>query len=546
MSLIRASLAVALIASSASSINAQMRPDVAGPEAAVTSDHPLASAAGARVLRSGGNAIDAAITMAGVLSVVRPHMNGLGGDLFLLYREARTGKVYALNASGPSGSMATAEYVRAQGHQRMPQSGVLSATIPGAVQGWANALKRFGTISFSDAMQPAIGYAENGFPVSTVLNEDIAASRAAISPDPNMAATFLPNGVAPAPGTILKQPDLARTLRALARNGPAELYTGETGKRIADFVEREKGMFNARDLAGFKTLWQEPISTTYRGARVIAFPPNTQGLALLMQLNMAEQFDLKAMGHNSADYLHTLVELKKLAFIDRDRHITDPQVHNAPLDRLLSKEYAKELVRTIKPTATSSDSEEQDDDGDTVFLSVIDREGNMVSLIQSLYAGFGSKRMVPGTGIVLHNRGGLFSLDAANVNVIAPNKRTYHTLAPSMVLRADGSPLMTIGSPGGDGQTMTLLQVLNNMLVFEMMPQAAVEAARYRSLESGRLLLDAGITEAVREQLGKRGHDARLLSTLSSEMGGAQVIWVHNGARITGADPRREAYGIAW
>jgi gamma-glutamyltranspeptidase/glutathione hydrolase len=204
------------------------------------------------------------------------------------------------------------------------------------------------------------------------------------------------------------------------------------------------------------------------------------------------------------------------------------------------------LVRTVKPTATSSSGEEQDDGGDTVFLSVIDREGNMVSLIQSLYAAFGSKRMVPGTGIVLHNRGGLFSLDPSNVNVIAPNKRTYHTLAPALVLRADGSPLMTIGSPGGDGQTMTLLQVLNNMLVFGMMPQAAVEAARYRSMENGRLMLDAGIPEGIRTQLTQRGHDLRTLTALSSEMGGAQVVWVSNGMRITGADPRREAYGIAW
>jgi gamma-glutamyltranspeptidase / glutathione hydrolase len=525
---------------------AQMRPDVGGPEAAVVSDHPLASAAGMRVLRNGGNAIDAAITMAGVLAVVRPHMNGLGGDLFMLYREARTGRVYSLNSSGPSGSVATPQYVRAQGHQQMPQSGVISATIPGAVRGWAEALNRFGTIRFRDALQPAIGYAENGYPVSTQLNEDIEASRNAIAPDPNMAATFLSSGRAPAAGSVLKLPDLARTLRALAGNGPDELYSGETGQRIAAFVERERGLFNAKDLAAYKPIWQEPISTRYRGARVYGMPPNTQGLALLMQLNMAEQFDLKAMGHNSTEYLHTLVELKKLAFIDRDRHITDPAVYNAPIEKLLSKEYAKELVKTLKPRAAPISGRRQDDSGDTVFLCVIDQDGNMVSLIQSLYAAFGSKRMVPGTGIVLHNRGGLFSLDPAHVNVIAPNKRTYHTLTPHMVLREDGSPLMTVGTPGGDGQTMTMLQVLNNILVFDMMPQQAVEAARYRSMENGRLLLDAGIAETVRNELGQRGHDVRLQATLSSEMGGAQVILVRNGMKITGADPRREAYGIAW
>jgi gamma-glutamyltranspeptidase/glutathione hydrolase len=414
------------------------------------------------------------------------------------------------------------------------------------VHAWSDALKRFGTISFSDAMQPAIGYADGGFPVSTQFSEDITGSRNAIVGDVNMAATFLPNGAAPKPGTVLKQPDLARSLRALARNGPAELYTGDTGKRIAAFVEGEKGLFTAKDLAAYRPRWQEPISTLYHGARVLAFPPNSQGLALLMQLNMAEQFDLKAMGHNSVEYLHTLVELKKLAFAERDRHITDPATYNAPLDRLLSKEHARELVRSIKPRAAAASGSDQDDGGDTVFLCVVDRDGNVVSLIQSLYAMFGSKRMVPGTGIVLHNRGGLFSLDPANINVIAPHKLTYHTLAPAMVLREDGSPLMTIGTPGGDGQTMTLLQVLNNILLFGMMPQQAVEAARYRSMETGRLLLDAGIAETVRTQLGQRGHDVRLQATLSSEMGGAQLIWILNGMKITGADPRREAYGIAW
>jgi gamma-glutamyltranspeptidase/glutathione hydrolase len=534
------------ISTTLSQVSAQMRPDVGGPQAAVVSDHPLATAAGADVLRRGGNAMDAAITMAGVLAVVRPHMNGLGGDSFLLYREAKTGKVFALNGSGPAGSVATPQYVRAQGHERMPQSGVISATIPGVVRAWSAALQRFGTIPLARALEPGIGYAERGFPVSTQLHEDIDGERTRIAPDAAMAAVFLPGGAAPKPGSVLKQPDLAASLRALAARGPDELYTGETGRRIAAFVERERGLFNAQDLAAYRPQWQEPISTTYHGARVFAFPPNSQGLALLMQLNMAEAFDLQAMGHNSAEYLHTLVELKKLAFADRDAHITDPATHKAPIEQLLSKQYARERIRSLTTRATSSSNEPHDDSGDTVFLCVVDREGNMVSMIQSLYAAFGSKRMVPGTGIVLHNRGGLFSLDPAHVNVIAPNKRTYHTLAPSLVLKEDGSPLMTVGTPGGDGQTMTLLQVLNNTLLFGMMPQQAVEAARYRSFENGRLLLDAGIPEAVRTALGQRGHEVQLQATLSSEMGGAQVIWINQGMRITGADPRREAYGIAF
>lgn len=528
------------------SVQAQMRPDVAGPHAAVVSDHPLASAAGSEVLRRGGNAMDAAITMAAVLGVVRPHMNGLGGDNFILYREAKTGRVYALNGSGRSGAHATPEYLRALGFSSMPQSGVASATVPGAVMGWQDALSRFGSIKLAKALEPAIRYAERGFPVSTTLSEDIAAARSALAADPAAAAIFLPGGRAPEPGSVLRQPELAASYKAIARNGAREIYTGRLGRQLAAFVEKERGLFRAADLAAHTSSWQEPISTTFQGLRVFAFPPNTQGMALLMQLNMAEQFDLKAMGHNSTEYLHTLVEIKKLAIADRDKHVTDVEHMKVSLDKLISKEYAAELVKTLKARATSTGGAERSGSGDTVFLCVIDAQGNMVSMIQSLYASFGSKRVVPGTGIVLHNRGGLFELDPAHINVIAPNKRTYHTLSPHLVLRDDGSPYMAIGTPGGDGQTQTVLQVLLNQQLFGMMPQQAVEAARYRSMENGRLLLDLGVEEKVRTALQQRGHEVRLQQTLSAEHGGAQVILVKNGMKITGADPRREAYGIAW
>lgn len=539
-------LAAAGLVLTTASLQAQMRPDVGGPSAAVVSDHPLASAAGADVLKRGGNAMDAAITMAAVLGVVRPHMNGLGGDNFILYREAKSGRVYALNGSGRAGGHATLEYMRGLGHTRMPQSGVASATVPGVVQAWEDALARFGTIKLKAALRPAIRYAENGFPVSTTLSEDIAAARTALSADKVAAAIFLPNGNAPEPGTILRQPELANSYKAIANRGAKEFYRGKLGKQIAAFVEQERGIFKAADLAAHTSTWQEPISTTFKGLRVFAFPPNSQGMALLMQLNMAEHFDLKAMGHNSPDYLHTLVEIKKLAMADRDKHITDAEHTKVSIEKLISKEYAAELVRNLKARATSNSAPERSGSGDTVFLCVIDEQGNMVAMIQSLYASFGSKRMVPGTGIVLHNRGGLFELDANHINVIAPNKRTYHTLTPHLVLRDDGSPYMAIGTPGGDGQTQTILQVLLNTTVFGMMPQQAVEQARYRSMENGRLLLDAGIPEAVRTALTQRGHEVRVQQTLSSEHGGAQVIWVNHGMKITGADPRREAYGIAW
>ena len=524
---------------------AQQRPEVSGPTAAVTAGHPLAAAAGAEVLRNGGNAIDAAITMAGVLSVVRPHMNGIGGDAFVIYREAKSGKVYALNGSGRAGRSATPEYMRTKGHERMPSSGIRTATVPGAVRAWSDALERFGTIRFADALRPAIGYAENGFVVSHKLSSDINGAIRAISSDAEMMRTFTVDGAAPAPGTILRQPELAASLRALADRGADEFYRGALARTIGTFVEREQGLFNVADLAAHTSTWTDPISTTYHGLRVFAFPPNSQGLALLMQLNMAERFDLKAMGHNTPDYLHTLVEIKKLAFAERDRYVSDPAFSQIPVERLISKSFAQELAGRVQPRAATTTAE-RDGQGDTVYMCAVDAEGNMVVMIQSLFDTFGSKRMVPGTGIVLHNRGAGFTLDQTHANVIAPGKRPYHTLSPAMVLREDGSPFMAIGTPGGDSQTQTILQVINNIHLFGMQPQFAVEAPRYRSYENGRLLIDAGIGEAAFARLRELGHDARPQQTPSAEMGSAQVILILDGMKRTGADLRREAYGIAW
>lgn len=530
---------------SAVETQAQMRPEVSGPTAAVTADHPLAAAAGAEVLRKGGNAMDAAITMAAVLSVVRPHMNGIGGDAFVLYREARSGKVYALNGSGRAGRVATPEYMQAKGHERMPSSGIRTATVPGAVRAWSDALNRFGSISFSDAVRPAIGYAENGFVVSKKLSDDIGGSIRAMSQDPEMMRTFTVDGHAPAPGSILRQSSLAASLRTLAGKGADEFYRGALGRTIGEFVEREQGLFNVADHAAHTSTWTDPISTEYHGLRVFAFPPNSQGLALLMQLNMAERFDLRTMGHNSPEYLHTMVEIKKLAFAERDRYVSDPEFSQIPVDRLISKEYAEELAGRVQQRAATTTAE-HDGHGDTVYICAVDAQGNMVVIIQSLFDSFGSKRMVPGTGIVLHNRGAGFTLDQQHANVIAPGKRPYHTLAPAMVLRNDGSPFMAIGTPGGDSQTQTILQVINNIHLFGMSPQFAVEAPRYRSFENGRLLIDAGIGTDAFTRLTALGHDAHPQNTLSAEMGSAQVILVVDGMKRTGADPRREAYGIAW
>lgn len=541
-------LASTLLAPTLGAQDMPMRPDVAGGQAAASSDHPLATAAGAEVLRRGGNAIDAAVTMAGVLSVVRPHMNGPGGDGFMLYREARTGTVYALNGSGASGSRATAAFFAGRKLTQIPDKGILSVSVPGAVRMWQDALTRFGTITLDVALAPAIRYAADGFPVSNRLSADFDGGRRTLAADPELARTYLVHGEAPRPGTILRQPELAATLRTIARDGADAFYRGTIAEQIIAFMEKEGGLLTAGDLTQHVSAWQEPIETTYHGYRVLAFPPNTQGITLLQQLNIAELADLRTMGHNSAPYVHTLVEGSKLAYADRDRFVADPHKATVPVDMLLSREHAQALRGRIGARSTGSiepGAPDRDGDGDTVYLSVVDSAGNAVSWIQSNFASFGSGRMVPGTGIVLHNRGSLYSLDPAHPNILAPGKRPYHTLAPAMVLNADRSLAILLGTPGGDGQTQTLTQVLNNMLLFGMTPQQAVEAPRWRSY-GRRLGVEPGIAATVRDSLSAQGHTV-VVQQPSAEFGGAQVIRVlPNGAKMVGSDFRREAYGIAW
>jgi gamma-glutamyltranspeptidase/glutathione hydrolase len=523
------------------------RPDVSGSQAALSSDHPLATAAGAAVLRDGGNAIDAAVTMAAVLAVVRPHMNGPGGDGFMLYREARTGRVYALNGSGRAGSKATPAFFAELKLSRIPGSGILSVSVPGSVRMWQDALERFGSIKLGRALAPAIEYADKGFAVSNRLHADIEESQRILAADAELARTFLVDGRAPAVGSLLRQTNLAATLRTIAAQGPDAFYRGEIARRIVAYMEREGGLLTADDLAKHSSTWQEPIESGYRGHVVLAFPPNTQGLTLLQQINLADLADVGRLGHNSAEYVHALVEGSRLAYADRDRFVADPAFSNVPVQRLISREHALELQRRIGPRASvvATDSTAGDGNGDTIYLCVIDKDGNAVSWIQSNFASFGSGKMVPGTGIVLHNRGSLYSLDPSHANIVAPGKRPYHTLTPHMVLNGDRSLALVVGTPGGDGQTQTVTQVINNILLFGMTPQQAVEAPRFRAY-GRRVGVEPGIVAEVRDALTARGHVVRVQEP-SAEFGGAQAIRVlPSGVRLVGSDFRREAYGLAW
>lgn len=525
--------------------------DARGNTGAVTAGHPLAAEAGLRVLEAGGLAMDAAITAAAMLTVARPHMNGVGGDTFLLYYDAATNLTYALNGSGRAGSAKTLEELKADGLERMPGSGPLSVSVPGAVGAWAEGLRRFGTISFAAALEPAIALATAGLPVSERLAEDIAGAEAKLRREPEAARIFLPGGAPPQPGDILPRPDLAETLRTLQDRGPDALYTGAIGRTIVQFLQARGGLITHNDMADYLPEWTQPISTRYQGLQVMAFPPNTQGVTLLEELAILQHVDpdLAALGHNSADYLHTVSEAIRLAFIDRDREVADPQAMRVSVDELLDETRIRTLAATIDPSgpAPRLETEAAEDHPNTVYVIAVDQYGNVVSLIQSLFATFGSGLVVPDTGIVLQNRGSLFTFEEDHPNVFAPRRRPFHTLCPVIVL-SNERPWLALGSPGGDGQTHTIVQVLNNIRLFGMSPQEAIDAPRLRRLGDGSLAIEDRVPQDVRDALEARGYTVHARSGWTAEFGGAQAVLVDQiaGRRRAGADRRREGWALAY
>ncbi|MEX0685638.1 MAG: gamma-glutamyltransferase [Balneolales bacterium] len=531
------------------------RTEVSGTSAAVVSDHPLATAAGHEVLRNGGNASDAAVTMAAVLAVVRPHMNGIGGDAFGLFYDGESKAVTTLNASGRAGELATPDFFLKSGYNEIPEKGAASVTVPGAVSAWAETLNQYGTITLAEALEPAIRYAEEGFPVSPTLYRDFEP----LTSELNEAGRnlYTRNGNPIEVGKKLRNPALAQTLRTIAQEGPNALYGGSIGEVLAEFIENEGGHLQISDFEDHKAYWTEPIQGNFFGKNLYVHPPNSQGITLLSQLAMAEQFDLPSMGHNSAEYLHTLVEIKKLAFADRDRWVADPNTDPAPLDQILDENYLAERANLISGAATENvtpgfgeplPAKVTDGDGDTVYLMVVDEDGNAVSWIQSIFSSFGSKVVEPKTGILLHNRGSGFTLQEGHPNQIAPGKQPFHTLTPAMLTDADGNLELTLGTPGGHGQTQSKIQVLYNLYAFNMHPQEAVEAARYLSNDGNSLSLENRIAVDVREDLRNRGHELIMSDGWAAVFGGVQMIFIdnENGVLRTAADPRREGYSLAY
>ena len=542
----------ATVSSDGSTPEPAIRPEVGGLNGAVVAGHPLAVQAGLDRLRAGGTAVDAAVTMAGVLAVVRPHMNGVGGDAFGLFYEADTHEVTALNASGRAAASATPEFYRSRGLDRMPGRGALSVTVPGAVSAWQAALERYGTITLAEALAPAIELAEEGFMVSETLAEDL---QAAARLNEGGQQIYMPGGEPVAEGDLLKSPALARTLRQLAAEGPPGLYGGTVGRSVATFLEGEGSPLRLSDFAAHRPEWAEPVSATFRGRRVHTPAPNSSGLALLQMLTMAETLPLESYTPNSSELLHDLIEIKKLAFADRARWIADPSKADVPIDRLLDAAYLHGRAELVGDRAADSQTsgigpelppEEDDGEGDTVYLAAVDQWGNAVSWIQSLFATFGSGIVDPGTGIVLQNRGAGFTLREGHPNQVAPGKRPFHTLMPVMLTDSDGVYEMSVGTPGGDAQPQAVTQTLVQMLVFGMSPQRAVEAPRFVSGGSS-LRVEDRLPAHVVGELEALGHEVDVVEGWTAPFGNVQAIWrLRNGVLRTGADMRREGATAAY
>lgn len=517
----------------------------------VATSQPLAASAGLRILWLGGNAIDAAIATAAVLNVVEPMSTGIGGDMFALIWSAREQKLYALNGSGRAPNALTIDRVRKHGTLRgMPTMGWLPVTIPGAVDGWAQLLDRFGTMKFADVLSPAITYAETGFPVSELIARAWERLQPKLDMNPAAARTYLHREESPRVGQIHRQPDLAKTFRALAEGGRDVFYCGEIADKIVAHARDTGGFITREDLANHTSTWDEPIATTYHDVTLYECPPNGQGIVALETLNVLEGFVLREMEHNSAEYLHLIIEALKLAFADAFAQLADPRVVPVPTARMVSKEYATARRELIDPKRAMPQPHTGIQSSDTAYLSVVDKDRNCVSFINSLYEGFGSGIVVPGTGIALQNRGANFSLDPKSPNALAPNKRPYHTIIPAMAFRSDAAgrtvPWLSYGVMGGLMQPQGHVQVLLNQTDFGMDPQRALDAPRARVFGDGAVALEDAFDDDTRVALAGRGH--KMVDAEPHEFGGGQIILLdpETGALAAGSDPRRDGCAIGY
>jgi len=529
----------------------QARSIVISRNGIVAAESPLAAQAGVRILERGGNAVDAAIATNAMMGVVSPMMNGIGGDLFAIVYDAKANKLYGLNASGWAPKGLTIEYLRKQGLREMPQQGVNAITVPGAVDGWQRLADKFGRKKLAEDLAAAIRTAQDGYPVTEWVAAYWAAEVNRLRGDEAAAATYLISDRAPRMGEVFRNPDLAASLRQIAEHGREAFYKGEIANKILDGMKRHGGTMTAEDLAEYSSEWVEPISTTYRDWMVYELPPNVQGLAALEMLNIMETFPLgqKDWGFGSTRALHAMIEAKKLAYADLARYIGDPRKQKLPVAQLLSKEWAGQRAKLIDPDHANCDAHagELPSGSDTTYLSAVDREGNMVSLIQSNYDAFGSGIVAAGTGFVLHNRGALFSLDAASPNALAARKRPLHTIIPAFAQKGDVR--MAFGIMGGWNQSQAHAQFVANVADFKMNIQAALEAPRFSKHTFGGcdVAMENRFAQNVRNELTAKGHKIDLKGTFSSVMGGGQAVMRDSAAGVNygASDPRKDGQAVA-
>jgi gamma-glutamyltranspeptidase / glutathione hydrolase len=523
------------------------RSTVYAPSGMVATSQPLASSASLEVLRTGGNAIDAAIAAAAVLSVTEPHMTGIGGDMFAIVWLAKEQRLVALNASGRAGSLMTRETLTARGFKQGSQQGVLSVTVPGALAGWDILVRTYGKRTLAAALQPAIRYARDGFPVTPIIAAQWSDETALLQKDSAAAATFLPSGRAPRAGEWFSNRDYARTLQTIARDGIGTLYGGALGRRIVARLGQLNGLITIDDMRRNAPNWVTPISVPFKGYRVWELPPNNQGIAALEMLRILELYDLKAMGHNSAAYLHHLIEAKKLAYADLERFVGDADHLDMPAANMLTDAFIAERRSHLDATKAQArvDPGPLRTASETIYLTTADAEGNMVSLINSNYDAFGSGIVVPGTGFALHNRGASFTLTPNVPNTVAPGKRPFHTLIPAFITRSDGTreqPYMSFGLMGGGMQAQGHVQFVLNHIVFDMDVQQSIDAARFRHLDGQRVAIETPVADAVRTALTALGH--QLVDERPISFGGAQAIVRLKRGYSAGSDPRKDGMAV--
>lgn len=536
-----------------------LRPPAFGTSAAVASPHYLATQAGQEIIKDGGHAVDAAIGMNAVLCVVYPHMAGLGGDLFSLIWTNETGKVDAINGSGKSGENATIDYYRNHGHEEIPERGPLAAnTVPGTVDAWWEMHQKYGKKEWTSLFKYAIHYAENGYAVSQKFSGFLPEKQDVLELHEETRKIFLKDGNFLKEGDLFIQSDLAKSLKLIADEGPEVFYSGEIADKIIAGLEKHGGLLTKEDLKSHRSEWQEPLHTTYRDYEVYQVRPNTQGLAALIILNILDEFDLKELGDNTADYYHLMAEATKLAFLYRDEWVTDENHMKRKPEELIAKEIGKELARQIQFDRVSPALERQEslplfkENKDTTYMCAVDAEGNACSLIQSIYHEFGSGFVPEGTGFILQNRGSFFELDPSHPNSLKPGKKTFHTIIPAMMLK-DGKPFMLYGSMGGEGQPQTQAAIATRVVDFGYNIQQAIEAPRWLhgktwGEDSKTFKLESRISKEITDELDNRGQLVERVEDWDPSMGHAQGIVIdrQRGVLSAGADPRGDGIGLSW